>query len=122
MVEPNLPPIDVLVCTADPDREPPSIVANTLLSLMSYDYDVNKLSYYISDDGGSQLIFHAVYLASIFSKSWLPFCKKYNVEPRSPKVYFSSSTSSPSGQVGQGFRQEYDKIEVHKHLYLFEEI
>ncbi|RZC67692.1 hypothetical protein C5167_011380 [Papaver somniferum] len=110
LAESNLPPIDVLVCTADPDREPPSIVANTLLSLMSYDYDVNKLSYYISDDGGSQLTFHAVYLASIFAKSWLPFCKKYNVEPRSPKVYFStSSTSSPSGQ---SFRQEYDKIKA----------
>ncbi|OVA04852.1 Cellulose synthase [Macleaya cordata] len=107
----DLPAVDVLVCTADPDREPPSLVANTLLSLMAYNYDANKLAYYLSDDGGSELTFHAVYQASIFAKIWLPFCKKYNVEPRAPQVYFSSENSA-SGGVGQSFRQEYDTVKV----------
>ncbi|PIA25318.1 hypothetical protein AQUCO_11800010v1 [Aquilegia coerulea] len=108
----DLPPIDLLVCTADPDREPPALVANTLLSLMAYDYDVNKLAYYLSDDGGSELTFHAVYQASVFSKYWLPFCRKFNVEPRAPQVYFSSEEDVVNERGRQSFRQEYDAVKA----------
>ncbi|RWR81913.1 cellulose synthase-like protein E6 isoform X1 [Cinnamomum micranthum f. kanehirae] len=105
----NLPPVDVMVCTADPDREPPALVANTLLSLMAYDYDVSKLAYYLSDDGGSELTFHAMYLASIFARHWLPFCRKYNVEPRAPQAFFS--TDNPVADSGGGtFRQDYSLV------------
>ncbi|XP_058106838.1 cellulose synthase-like protein E6 isoform X2 [Magnolia sinica] len=105
----HLPKIDVMVCTADPDREPPSLVANTLLSLMAYDYNVNKLAYYLSDDGGSELTFHAAYQASIFAKYWLPFCRKYNIEPRAPQAYFSTENSIASYN-SHSFRLDYSIV------------
>ncbi|XXG65831.1 hypothetical protein AAC387_Pa05g3440 [Persea americana] len=109
---PNLPPVDVMVCTADPDREPPALVANTLLSLMAYDYDVSKLAFYLSDDGGSELTFHAAYQASIFARHWLPFCRKYNVEPRAPQAFFFSSENSVADAGSRTFRQDYNLVKV----------
>ena len=81
--------MDIFVCTADPHSEPPSLVISTVLSLMAYNYPAEKLSVYLSDDGGSVLTFYALWEASIFAKHWIPFCKRYNIEPRSPVVYFS---------------------------------
>ncbi|XP_019193725.1 PREDICTED: cellulose synthase-like protein E1 [Ipomoea nil] len=89
----DLPRVDVFVCTADPAIEPPIMVVNTVLSVMAYDYPPEKLSVYLSDDGGSQLTFYALLEASIFSRHWLPYCKKFKIEPRSPAAYFSSSSS-----------------------------
>lgn len=66
------------------------MVINTLLSLMAYNYPPEKLNVYLSDDGGSEFIFYALLEASRFSKYWLPFCKDFNVEPRSPAAYFST--------------------------------
>lgn len=67
------------------------MVINTVLSVMAYDYPPEKLSVYLSDDGGSCLTFYALLEASMFSKIWLPFCKKFKVEPRCPEAYFSST-------------------------------
>ncbi|GMY30927.1 cellulose synthase-like protein E6 [Fagus crenata] len=58
--------------------EPPTMVINTILSVMSYNYPPEKLSVYLSDDGGSD-----------FSRHWIPFCKKFNVKPMSPSAYFA---------------------------------
>ncbi|XP_021740733.1 cellulose synthase-like protein E1 [Chenopodium quinoa] len=88
--ENDLPTVDIFVCTADPLIEPPLMVINTVLSVMAYDYPPEKLSIYLSDDGGSILTFYALFEASQFSKNWLPYCKKYKVEPRSPASYFRS--------------------------------
>ncbi|KAL4618579.1 hypothetical protein ACB092_06G020900 [Castanea dentata] len=89
--ETDLPKVDIFVCTADPVIEPPVMVINTVLSVMSYDYPPEKLSVYLSDDGGSDLTYYALLEASHFAKHWLPFCKKFKVEPRSPAAYFNSS-------------------------------
>ncbi|XP_031270406.1 cellulose synthase-like protein E1 isoform X2 [Pistacia vera] len=89
--EKYLPGIDVFVCTADPVIEPPTMVINTVLSVMAYDYPPEKLSVYLSDDGGSDLTFYAMLEASRFAKEWIPFCKKLNAEPRSPEAYFQSA-------------------------------
>ncbi|XP_057957534.1 cellulose synthase-like protein E6 isoform X2 [Malania oleifera] len=85
----DLPGIDIFVCTADPRIEPPTMVINTVLSTMAYNYPPEKLSIYLSDDGGSELTFYALLEASRFAKEWLPFCKKFKVEPRCPEAYFS---------------------------------
>jgi cellulose synthase/poly-beta-1,6-N-acetylglucosamine synthase-like glycosyltransferase len=77
------------VCTADPVIEPPTMVINTILSAISYNYPPEKLSVYLSDDGGSEFTFYALFEASNFSKYWIPFCKKFNVEPRNPEAYFA---------------------------------
>ncbi|XP_020157427.1 cellulose synthase-like protein E6 isoform X2 [Aegilops tauschii subsp. strangulata] len=87
----RLPGVDIFVCTADPLSEPPSLVISTILSVMAYNYPAEKLSVYLSDDGGSVLTFYAMWEASLFAKHWLPFCKRYNIEPRSPAAYFSES-------------------------------
>ncbi|KQJ90646.1 cellulose synthase-like protein E6 isoform X2 [Brachypodium distachyon] len=85
----RLPCVDIFVCTADPHSEPPSLVISTVLSVMAYNYPTEKLSVYLSDDGGSVLTFYALWEATLFAKEWLPFCKRYNIEPRSPAAYFS---------------------------------
>ena len=89
--EKELPKVDIFVCTADPVIEPPVMVINTVLSVMAYDYPPEKLGVYLSDDGGSDLTFFALLGASHFAKHWLPYCKKFKVEPRSPAEYFNSS-------------------------------
>ncbi|GKV37369.1 hypothetical protein SLEP1_g45410 [Rubroshorea leprosula] len=87
--EDKLPGVDIFVCTADPIMEPPAMVINTILSVMAYNYPPEKLSIYLSDDGGSNSTFYALLEASHFSKRWIPFCRKFNIEPRSPEAYFS---------------------------------
>ncbi|KAL6655386.1 hypothetical protein ACP70R_006212 [Stipagrostis hirtigluma subsp. patula] len=87
----RLPCVDLFVCTADPQSEPPSLVISTILSIMAYNYPTEKLSVYLSDDGGSILTFYALWEASAFAKHWLPFCRRYNIEPRSPAAYFAES-------------------------------
>ena len=86
-----LPGIDIFVCTADPTVEPPEMVINTVLSVMAYNYPPEKMSVYLSDDGGSDLTFYAMLEASRFAKHWLAFCHKFKVEPRSPNAYFHTA-------------------------------
>lgn len=56
----DLPGLDIFISTADPDKEPPLVTANTILSLLGVEYPVEKLSIYISDDGGAILTFEAM--------------------------------------------------------------
>ncbi|KAF3783546.1 Cellulose synthase-like protein E6 [Nymphaea thermarum] len=93
--EEELPGVDAFVCTADPWKEPPLLVIGTVLSLMAYDYPPEKLSVYLSDDGGSDLTLYALLEASAFAKHWLPFCRKFKIEPRSPAAFFSTNPDPP---------------------------
>ncbi|KAF8023285.1 hypothetical protein BT93_F0701 [Corymbia citriodora subsp. variegata] len=106
-----LPGIDIFVCTADPVIEPPTMVINTVLSIMAYNYPPDKISVYLSDDGCSDLTFYAMLEASRFSKKWLPFCRKFDVEPRSPEAYFKNTVRSPDDSLK---RQEWLSM---KNLY-----
>nr|POE82386.1 cellulose synthase-like protein e1 [Quercus suber] len=111
--EQALPGIDIFVCTADPVIEPPVMVINTVLSVMAYDYPAEKLSVYLSDDGGSDLTFYAMLEASRFSKIWLPFCKKFKVEPRSPEAYFRTAVEP----LGEPFlAKEWSTVKVNLSL------
>ncbi|XP_019193722.1 PREDICTED: cellulose synthase-like protein E6 [Ipomoea nil] len=109
--EEELPGVDVFVCTADPILEPPTLVINTVLSVLSYNYPPHKLSVYLSDDGGSEFTFYALLEASTFSKHWIPFCNKFKVEPRSPQVYFSQNIHDGHDQI---FAEEWSNT---KKLY-----
>ncbi|XP_074373876.1 cellulose synthase-like protein G3 [Apium graveolens] len=91
--ESEYPALDVFVCTADPYKEPPIGVVNTVLSLMAYDYPTDKLSVYVSDDGGSQLTLFALMEAAEFAKHWLPYCNKHSLLDRAPEAYFASQTN-----------------------------
>ncbi|KAL6313225.1 hypothetical protein AAG906_018691 [Vitis piasezkii] len=74
-------------------QEPPIDVVNTALSVMAYDYPTEKLSVYVSDDGGSQLTLFAFMEAARFASHWLPYCKKNKIVERCPKAYFASNPS-----------------------------
>ncbi|WOG87566.1 hypothetical protein DCAR_0206795 [Daucus carota subsp. sativus] len=109
--ESEYPALDVFVCTADPFREPPIGVVNTVLSLMAYDYPKEKLSVYVSDDGGSQLTLFALREAAEFAKHWLPYCKKENILDRSPEAYFTSQTNFGFPETGPA-ATKHDQIKV----------
>ncbi|KAF2316151.1 hypothetical protein GH714_041489 [Hevea brasiliensis] len=95
----DYPAVDVIICTADPTREPPMSVVNTALSVMAYDYPTEKLSVYVSDDGGSALTLFAFMEAAKFAAHWLPFCRENNIVQRNPESYFESNYSSSSEAV-----------------------
>ncbi|KAI3721482.1 hypothetical protein L2E82_32495 [Cichorium intybus] len=75
----------------------------TVLSVMAYDYPPEKLSVYLSDDGGSELTFYALTQAAIFSKHWLPYCRNYKAEPLSPAAYFKSASHPSDTKHRQDF-------------------
>ncbi|KAM1736610.1 hypothetical protein ACFX12_014951 [Malus domestica] len=91
--EPDFPALDVFICTADPYKEPPMNVVNTALSVMAYDYPTEKVSVYVSDDGGSALTLFAFMEAAKFASHWLPFCRNNNIVERCPEAYFETDHS-----------------------------
>ncbi|ONM06324.1 Cellulose synthase-like protein D3 [Zea mays] len=92
--EPMLPAMDVFVTTVDTEKEPPLVTVNTILSILAADYPAEKLTCYVSDDGGALLTRDAVAEAARFSALWVPFCRKHAVEPRNPEAYFSPGASN----------------------------
>uniref|UniRef100_M1A4Z2 Cellulose synthase CslG n=1 Tax=Solanum tuberosum TaxID=4113 RepID=M1A4Z2_SOLTU len=97
--EDDFPVLDVFICTADPYREPPGNLANTILSVLAYDYPTEKLSIYVSDDGESELTLFALAEAARFGVHWLPFCRENGVVERCPDAYFSSDNYAENSQL-----------------------
>ncbi|CAL9030454.1 unnamed protein product [Prunus brigantina] len=91
--ESDFPALDVFICTADPFKEPPMNVVNTALSVMAYDYPTDKVSVYVSDDGGSALTLFAFMEAAKFASHWLPFCRENNIVECCPEAYFETDHS-----------------------------
>ncbi|EOA36706.1 hypothetical protein CARUB_v10012240mg [Capsella rubella] len=116
----NLPRLDVFVCTADPVIEPPLLVVNTVLSVTALDYPPEKLAVYLSDDGGSELTFYALTEAAEFAKTWVPFCKRFKVEPTSPAAYLSSKGNGlfdpAAEEVVELYREMAARIETASRL------
>ncbi|KAE8722256.1 Cellulose synthase-like protein E1 [Hibiscus syriacus] len=108
----ELPGVDVFVCTADASIEPPCMVVNTVLSVMAYDYPPQKLSIYLSDDGGSELTFYAMVEAAELSKTWLPFCNKFKVEPRSPEAYFRTASEPVDVKEWGLVKKQYEDMRM----------
>ncbi|KAF5726349.1 Cellulose synthase-like D5 [Tripterygium wilfordii] len=115
----DLPGIDVFVSTADPEKEPPLVTANTILSILAVDYPVEKLACYLSDDGGALLTFEALAETASFARIWVPFCRKHGVEPRNPETYFGQKRDFLKNKVRLDFvrerrriKREYDEFKV----------
>ncbi|XP_059642834.1 cellulose synthase-like protein D3 [Cornus florida] len=115
----DLPGVDIFVSTADPEKEPPLVTANTILSILAADYPVEKLSCYVSDDGGALLTFEAMAEAASFANLWVPFCRKHDIEPRNPESYFNLKRDPYKNKVRQDFvkdrrrvKREYDEFKV----------
>jgi len=100
----------MFVTTADPVREPPILVANTLLSLLAVNYPANKLACYVSDDGCSPLTYFSLKEASKFAKIWVPFCKKYNIKVRAPFRYF---LNPPAATESSEFSKDWEITKVN---------
>ncbi|KAJ7533513.1 hypothetical protein O6H91_13G052900 [Diphasiastrum complanatum] len=115
----DLPGVDVFVSTADPEKEPPLVTANTILSILAVQYPVEKLSCYLSDDGGALLTFEALAEAASFAQMWVPFCRKHDIEPRNPESYFSLKGDPTKNKKRADFvkdrrrvKREYDEMKV----------
>ncbi|XP_057721719.1 cellulose synthase-like protein D5 [Arachis stenosperma] len=115
----DLPGIDVFVSTADPEKEPPLVTANTILSILAVDYPVEKIACYLSDDGGALLTFEALAETASFARIWVPFCRKHSIEPRNPEAYFGQKRDFLKNKVRLDFvrerrrvKREYDEFKV----------
>ncbi|XP_050218118.1 cellulose synthase-like protein G3 [Mercurialis annua] len=106
----ELPSIDVLICTADPKKEPPFEVMNTVLSALAMDYPPDKLAVYLSDDGGSSLTLKCMREAYGFARYWLPFCLRFRIKNRCPKVYFAASEDDLLNSYNVEYAEEKEKI------------
>ncbi|KAI3841795.1 hypothetical protein MKW92_043825 [Papaver armeniacum] len=115
----DLPGIDVFVSTADPEKEPPLVTANTILSILAVEYPVEKIACYLSDDGGALLTFEALAETASFARIWVPFCRKHKIEPRNPEAYFGQKRDFLKNKVRLDFvrerrqvKREYDEFKV----------
>jgi cellulose synthase A len=104
--------VDLFVSTVDPLKEPPLVTANTVLSILAVDYPVDKVSCYVSDDGASMLTFEALSETAEFARKWVPFCKKFSIEPRAPEFYFSLKVDYLKDKVQPTFVQERRAMKV----------
>ncbi|KAL7251517.1 hypothetical protein ACSBR1_013368 [Camellia fascicularis] len=108
----ELPAIDVLICTTDPNKEPTEEVMNTVVSAMAMDYPVDKLCVYLSDDGGSDVTLNAMKEAWRFAKCWVPFCRRFGVETICPKAYFLEENHQKD--CWSDFLAEKEKVKAEK--------
>jgi cellulose synthase A len=110
--------VDFFVSTVDPLKEPPLITANTVLSILAVDYPVDKVSCYVSDDGAAMLSFESLVETAEFARKWVPFCKKYTIEPRAPEFYFSLKIDYLKDKVQPSFVKERRAMKVSSELLL----
>ncbi|PIN01940.1 Cellulose synthase (GDP-forming) [Handroanthus impetiginosus] len=115
----ELASVDIFVSTVDPMKEPPLITANTVLSILAVDYPIDKVACYVSDDGAAMLTFEALSETSEFARKWVPFCKKFNIEPRAPEWYFAQKVDYLRDKVEATFvrerramKREYEEFKV----------
>ena len=98
--------------TVDPLKEPPLITGNTVLSILAVDYPVDKVSCYVSDDGAAMLTFESLAETAEFARKWVPFCKKFAIEPRAPEFYFSQKIDYLKDKVQPSFVKERRAMKV----------
>lgn len=108
----QLAAVDIFVSTVDPLKEPPLVTANTVLSILAVDYPVDKVSCYVSDDGAAMLTFEALAETSEFARKWVPFCKKYSIEPRAPEWYFTKKVDYLKDKVHPSFVKDRRAMKV----------
>ncbi|XP_060187240.1 cellulose synthase-like protein G2 isoform X3 [Lycium barbarum] len=110
----ELPAIDVFICTADPKKEPPLGVVNTVLSAMAIDYPPEKVTVYLSDDGSSVLTLCAIREAWKFGELWIPFCKEFGVKRICPDVFFQAVDEINGSKE---YLQEREKIQKEYEVF-----
>lgn len=112
----QLAAVDIFVSTVDPLKEPPLVTANTVLSILAVDYPIDKVSCYVSDDGAAMLTFEALSETAEFARKWVPFCKKYDIEPRAPEWYFTQKIDYLKDKVQPSFVKYRRAMKASPHL------
>lgn len=115
----ELAAVDFFVSTVDPLKEPPLITANTVLSILAVDYPVDKVSCYVSDDGSAMLSFESLVETADFARKWVPFCKKFSIEPRAPEFYFSQKIDYLKDKIQPSFVKERRAMKVSIWSFLY---
>ncbi|CAN6318864.1 unnamed protein product [Urochloa humidicola] len=115
----ELPGVDVLVVTADPEKEPALGVMNTVLSAMALDYPGGSLTVYLSDDAGSPQTLAAARKAYAFARAWVPFCRKYSVECPCPGRYLAGDDDRWAEPEGEPAAEE--RLRIKKMYETFKE-
>ncbi|KAL6856091.1 hypothetical protein ACP4OV_018893 [Aristida adscensionis] len=108
----RLPGIDVFVTTADPIDEPVLYTMNCVLSILAVDYPVDRLACYLSDDSGALILYEALVEVGKFAPLWVPFCRKYCIEPRAPESYFELVASPQAGSSSEEFLNDYKRVQM----------
>ncbi|KAJ0978717.1 hypothetical protein J5N97_014191 [Dioscorea zingiberensis] len=115
----QLPCIDVFICVEDPLKESPLVTSNTVLSILAVDYPAERVTCYVSDDGAALLTLETLSETCQFARKWVPFCRKFNIEPRSPECYFSqkvdylkNNTSSKFAKERRAMKRQYEEFKV----------
>jgi hypothetical protein len=58
------------------------------------------------------LTFEALSETSEFAKKWVPFCKKFSIEPRAPEFYFAQKIDYLKDKVDASFVKERRAMKV----------
>jgi hypothetical protein len=83
------------------------------------------LPLYVSDDGSAMLTFESLAETAEFARKWVPFCKKYTIEPRAPEFYFSQKIDYLKDKIHPSFVKERRAMKVdlgcsfEQHLLFF---
>eukprot|EP01018_Ginkgo_biloba_P032303 Gb_10544 [translate_table: standard] len=114
----DLPGIDVFISTVDLEKEPPLVPANIIMPILVVEYPMEKLSCYLSDDGGALLTFEVLAEDAKFARIWVPFCRKHSIEPCNPESDFNKRDFTKN-KVRADFvkeqrrvKREYDEFKV----------
>lgn len=84
-----------------------------VFSILDVDYPVEKVTYYMSDDGASMLPFDTSVEIAEFARRWAPFCQKYSIEPRALEFYFSKKIENLKDKVQPNFAKDRRAMKVN---------
>lgn len=60
------------------------VTSNGVLSVLAVDYPAERITGFVSDDGTAMLTLETL----CETRKWVPFCRKFNIESRSPESFF----------------------------------
>ncbi|KAL2242546.1 UNVERIFIED_CONTAM: Cellulose synthase-like protein D1 [Sesamum indicum] len=111
----DLPGVDVFVKTIDPDREPPTVTTNTILSALVSTFQSKRYPSTYWTTVAQFLPFRPwLRLSNLLREVWVPFCRKHNIEPRNPKSYFNLKKDVTKTRSGLILHNREEELEERK--------
>jgi hypothetical protein len=66
----------------------------------------------VNDEGASMLTFQVLTETASFARDWVPFCKKFDIEPRAPEQYFAIKVDYTKDKKHPDFVKERRAMKV----------